>query len=303
MSLRSKILVLLASVLAFSLAACAVAIFNLVRAAQDLQDIAKRDIPLARVLTEITAAHLEQSIRFERPLRFASERGDSDGREAGYRAAKGEFDALSAEIWRSLQRGRSIAGGGDGAPDREHPESVLALLEQIDREHNEYARSVRRAFELVDRGEVARGVAFANGLQREEDRFDQALAGLLVQVGGRVEAASIEANAEADRTVLVVAALSGVGILLTASVFAYCVRLVSETRSLRGLLPICAFCKKIRDDHGYWNQLEAYLEENSEAEFTHGLCAECRLDLESKLPGEGPRISAGLAGGTASALG
>jgi hypothetical protein len=140
-------------------------------------------------------------------------------------------------------------------------------------------------------------------LQREEDRFDQVLAGLLVRVGGRVEAASIEANAEADRTVVVVAVLSGVGILLTASVFAYCVRLVSETRSLRGLLPICAFCKKIRDDHGYWNQLEAYLEENSEAEFTHGLCAECRLDLESKIPDEAPRISAGLPRGTASALG
>jgi CheY-like chemotaxis protein len=47
-------------------------------------------------------------------------------------------------------------------------------------------------------------------------------------------------------------------------------------KTLRGLLPICAACKKIRDDNGYWNQLEAYIEAHSDAEFTHGLCPECR---------------------------
>lgn len=50
---------------------------------------------------------------------------------------------------------------------------------------------------------------------------------------------------------------------------------VSEIKRLRGLLPICSSCKKIKDDAGYWNQIEVYICEHSEAEFTHGICPDC----------------------------
>ena len=49
----------------------------------------------------------------------------------------------------------------------------------------------------------------------------------------------------------------------------------AEVRRLQGLLPICAQCKKIRDDKGYWREVEEYVREHSEAEFSHGLCPEC----------------------------
>jgi ligand-binding sensor domain-containing protein len=54
---------------------------------------------------------------------------------------------------------------------------------------------------------------------------------------------------------------------------------VAQIKVLGGLIPICANCKKIRDDKGYWNQLEKYLKEHSEAEFTHGICPECKEKL------------------------
>jgi DNA-binding response OmpR family regulator len=54
---------------------------------------------------------------------------------------------------------------------------------------------------------------------------------------------------------------------------------LAKIRTLRGLLPICVSCKKIRDDTGYWNQLESYLREHSEADFTHGLCPQCAQRL------------------------
>lgn len=50
---------------------------------------------------------------------------------------------------------------------------------------------------------------------------------------------------------------------------------VAELRVLKGLLPICASCKKIRDDDGAWRQMEAYIGDHSEATFTHGYCPEC----------------------------
>lgn len=48
-----------------------------------------------------------------------------------------------------------------------------------------------------------------------------------------------------------------------------------QLKTLRGLLPICAWCKRIRDDHGYWTQVEAYLREHMHADFTHGICPDC----------------------------
>ena len=50
---------------------------------------------------------------------------------------------------------------------------------------------------------------------------------------------------------------------------------LSKVKTLSGLLPICASCKKIRDDKGYWNQIESYIKDRSEAEFSHGICPEC----------------------------
>jgi hypothetical protein len=51
--------------------------------------------------------------------------------------------------------------------------------------------------------------------------------------------------------------------------------LLARVKTLRGLLPICAHCKKIRDDTGYWNQVETYITQHSEADFSHGICPEC----------------------------
>jgi CheY-like chemotaxis protein len=50
---------------------------------------------------------------------------------------------------------------------------------------------------------------------------------------------------------------------------------LGEVKQLNGLLPICSYCKKIRDDKGYWNQIESYIHEHSEATFSHGICQEC----------------------------
>ena len=54
---------------------------------------------------------------------------------------------------------------------------------------------------------------------------------------------------------------------------------MKEIKTLRGFLPICASCKKIRDDQGYWTQIETYISEHSDAEFSHSLCPDCAVKL------------------------
>jgi hypothetical protein len=57
---------------------------------------------------------------------------------------------------------------------------------------------------------------------------------------------------------------------------------LTELKTLRGIIPICANCKKIRDDAGYWHQVEIYIRDHSEAQFSHGLCPECIEKLYPK---------------------
>lgn len=60
---------------------------------------------------------------------------------------------------------------------------------------------------------------------------------------------------------------------------------LSEVKTLRGLIPICAACKKIRDDEGYWEHVEQYIEARTLAEFTHGLCPDCVQKLYPEIFG------------------
>lgn len=57
---------------------------------------------------------------------------------------------------------------------------------------------------------------------------------------------------------------------------------MDRIKTLSGLLPICAACKNIRDDQGFWHQVEEYVRDHSDAEFTHGLCPKCAAKLYPK---------------------
>jgi hypothetical protein len=54
---------------------------------------------------------------------------------------------------------------------------------------------------------------------------------------------------------------------------------LGEVQTLSGLVPICSHCKKIRDDSGYWTQVELYIRKHSQAEFSHGICPDCLKEL------------------------
>jgi len=62
---------------------------------------------------------------------------------------------------------------------------------------------------------------------------------------------------------------------------------LKKIKTLRGIIPICAACKKIRDDKGYWNQIESYIKEHSDADFSHGICPECAEKLYPDLYNSG----------------
>ncbi len=58
---------------------------------------------------------------------------------------------------------------------------------------------------------------------------------------------------------------------------------LADVKKLQGMLPICSNCKKVRDDDGYWQQIESYISERSETTFSHGICPECFIELYGKV--------------------
>jgi PAS domain S-box-containing protein len=64
---------------------------------------------------------------------------------------------------------------------------------------------------------------------------------------------------------------------------------LQEVKTLRGFLPICSHCKKIRDDEGYWRRIEEYIQDRSEAQFSHGICPDCAKTLYPKYASAAPK--------------
>jgi PAS domain S-box-containing protein len=107
-------------------------------------------------------------------------------------------------------------------------------------------------------------------MAREQDRFFITSVKPIMDAAGRVNAVvciskdiTDRKRAEEDRERLIDDLQTALG----------------HVRTLSGLLPICASCKKIRDDQGYWTQIESYIRDHSQAQFTHGVCPECAARL------------------------
>ena len=58
---------------------------------------------------------------------------------------------------------------------------------------------------------------------------------------------------------------------------------LSDVKALSGLLPLCAWCREVRDDRGYWTRLERYISERSDARFTHGICPKCEARVRKTM--------------------
>jgi len=63
--------------------------------------------------------------------------------------------------------------------------------------------------------------------------------------------------------------------ILGAVIISFTRKVFQRIRHLEGMLPLCSFCKRIKDDDGNWHQIESYISEKSEADFSHGICPEC----------------------------
>ena len=177
------------------------------------------------------------------------------------------------DVWHmpSLEAGRFCAVTRDttfardvGLPGRVWSSGKPAWIKDVTQDENFPRIAVARetglhgafAFPILAGDEMAGAIEFFSRWVRKPDENLLLMMGAL---GGQIGMFLSRKRMEEERARLVVELRDA----------------MANIKSLRGLLPICASCKKIRDDSGAWNRIEDYIKERSEARFTHGICPEC----------------------------
>ena len=267
-TLRDRIFFLLVVAILFGSATSLVSVWSLGRATRAGQEAVRSELAASQALGAVSADRLEQSRAFERALRVAGE-GALPVEGSPYELAKARFEGHTRAVWSGFQ---AVAVALD-------PETVA----RVDHAHNEYAAAARKVFAAADAGDLAEARRLAKALEPAERHYARALADTLEHASLGSEATLARLDDERRTAILWVSALTAIALLGGFAVTGRTVHLVSKLHSLEGLLPICSQCKAIRDDQGYWNQLESYVEANSEARFTHGLCEGCVTDLKARI--------------------
>ena len=264
LTLRDRIFALLVMAILLGLSSSVAALFALGEASRAGQEAVRLEYQVNQTLGQVAVGHLSQISAmdwavYEEPSAEAS-------------PARLEFEERSAKSWTALQQVRALLGAEQR---RSEDGELLASVDRLDAAHNAYAARARDVFAALAQGNRIEARRQATQVGADSQQFQSALQNVLEEAQNGAELHLEELRLEQNRAVILVAVLSLAALAAGGAIIWRSWQLVSRLRSLSGLLPICSSCKSIRDDQGYWNQLELFVENHSEAQFTHGLCEPC----------------------------
>jgi len=273
LTVRDRIFVLLTTAILLGALASGASLWALSGVAGQGREVVQIEFQVNQALGRVAAGHLEQIEALEWVLL-----GDED--EAGASDARANFEDRAAGSWAALKDVRTLLSTGD----REQDLGLLASVAALDAAHNEYAARSREVFAALARRDRIEARRHAAGASEASSELKAALETVMAAADDASMRHLAELATDQQRAMGLIAGLSLGAIVAGLGIIWRAWQLVNRLQSLSGLLPICASCKSIRDDRGYWNQLEQFVEEHSEAQFTHGLCDPCmgKLKAEAK---------------------
>lgn len=152
----------------------------------ELITIAEEDIPLTKIVTEITVHQLEQAINFERVLRYSEEIGKEPSAEKHYKESIKHFKNLSHKVDEEIKKGEALAEEAmtHARSDADYKEfkHVGDVLKKVEEEHKEYARHAEAAFALVEQHKMHDAFVLAEKVEKEEENIDHELESLLSKI-------------------------------------------------------------------------------------------------------------------------
>jgi methyl-accepting chemotaxis protein len=217
MSLKTKLLCFSAILLALLIASSGYAIFTMNSIGDELASIAEEDIPLTQKVSLITAHQLEQAVQFERALHYGAVLNTEDTALSHFRESIKAFDegteGIEAELHEAEQLAEEAANHSSGDAQQEFF-TVNAALKTIESTHKEFVKHAQDVFIAFTEGNAHQAEEIAETVEREEDKLDQSLQSLLIEISQFTEVSARRAEAHEKSAVVALAIL-----VLTSIIF------------------------------------------------------------------------------------
>ncbi len=221
-TIRARLYAMVFVLLGALVGSASYAIYSMSHIGVELVAIAEQDIPLARVITNITVHQLEQSLRFEQGLRHGEHLDDGEN-GALLKQSLSEFKKLNAQVDEELLSGERIAREALAAAhtqaEADEFRHVLEQLELIKAEHADYAEHALLTLDGLSQGETRLYKDNLHQVEAEEQHLNHALEELLTEINAFTAEAALESEhheQEAQHTLLLITLVAGVGALLLA---------------------------------------------------------------------------------------
>jgi PAS domain S-box-containing protein len=232
------------------------------RAEEELEEYREH---LEELIEERTAALKEINAQLQKDIaeRKNAERAVMESEKRYRMLFESAGEAIFILEGEGKKAGRIVAANRSAAEMHGYSVEELLSLRISDLDAPEAAQKVRSRIRRILKGEWIK--AEINHLKKDGTMFPVEINAGLLELGNHKYVLAFDRDitkrklAEQEREKLIVKLQDA----------------LEKIKTLRGLLPMCAWCKKIRDDKGYWNKVEDYLREHSDATFTHGICPEC----------------------------
>lgn len=230
-SIKNLIIMMAGILILFSLIIVIVSAVQMNNIGREISGIAEHDIPLTEGLSKITVHQLEQSINFERALRFGSEMQSDDLSGKHYRQVVETFDALSNQVDEEILAAEKLAGvaidTAHSDMDRQEFTHILEGLKVIENEHKNYAKHAHEVFEYLQSGELAIAIDKAATIEAEEDKLNHELEQLLESIEKFTHAAVATTKQHEDTALVMSLSLGIVAIVIGIFMSMFLIRIIT----------------------------------------------------------------------------
>lgn len=205
LSVGKKLLSIVSSVVVLMIVVAGTGIYQMNKIGGELAGIAERDIPLTDILTKITTHQLQQSVNFERAIRFGEEMVHEPAARDHFATAVERFESLAAKVNKEIKEGEALAENAIAhaatAHEKEEFEKVLTALHGIEKEHATFDEHALHILELLVAGQTKEAVTLAFDVEAEEEKLNHTLEALLTEVATFTGKAALTAE-EHEKTAL-----------------------------------------------------------------------------------------------------
>ncbi|WP_193370611.1 methyl-accepting chemotaxis protein [Pelagibius marinus] len=216
--MRTKILGLVSVLLLIVVINGGITLWKLNLIGAEIADVAELDVPLTRLVTEVTVAQLEQNTRFERALNSASDLSETAAERPAFQEARTSFAAFGEKAEEALAAASDLARRATAMShsdaQREEFASMVVRLQKIGEAHQNYQAHVEEALEHLFAGELAGLEDAIAKTEHEQDALEQELTSVLEELGRFTDDAAHQAEADEQRAMVLLSVVSVIGLVL-----------------------------------------------------------------------------------------